>query len=129
MHKGARTDLCGGRGVTRVPTATRTGIYLTRLAGRSLFDQAKGPSVPPRHLNGLIEQAGGEHNWQVSAPVEFDPDFIVRDIDLGRHIDEVAEHLAGLSILVTTHATGHDAIEGAGEDQQTHVEIHLESDG
>jgi hypothetical protein len=22
MHKGARTDLCGGRGVTRVPTAT-----------------------------------------------------------------------------------------------------------
>jgi len=29
MHKGARTDLCGGRGVTRVPTATRTGIRLT----------------------------------------------------------------------------------------------------
>jgi hypothetical protein len=23
MHKGARTDLCGGRGVTRVPTATK----------------------------------------------------------------------------------------------------------
>jgi hypothetical protein len=26
MHKGARTDLCGGRGVTRVPTATRDSI-------------------------------------------------------------------------------------------------------
>jgi hypothetical protein len=25
MHKGARTDLCGGRGVTRVPTATALG--------------------------------------------------------------------------------------------------------
>ena len=23
MHKGARTDPCGGRGVTRVPTATK----------------------------------------------------------------------------------------------------------
>ena len=29
MHKGARTDPCGGRGVTRVPTATRSGINLT----------------------------------------------------------------------------------------------------
>ena len=25
MHQGARTDLCGGRGVTRVPTATIPG--------------------------------------------------------------------------------------------------------
>ena len=29
MHKGARTDLCGGRGVTRVPTATRNANHLT----------------------------------------------------------------------------------------------------
>jgi len=29
MHKGARTDPCGGRGVTRVPTATRRRLPLT----------------------------------------------------------------------------------------------------
>src|SRR5271155_773947 len=29
MHKGARTDPCGGRGVTRAPTATRKRITLT----------------------------------------------------------------------------------------------------
>jgi hypothetical protein len=29
MHRGARTDLCGGRGVTRVPTATRKENPLT----------------------------------------------------------------------------------------------------
>ena len=26
MHKGARPDLCGGRGATRVPTATEQNI-------------------------------------------------------------------------------------------------------
>ena len=30
MHKGARPDLRGGRGVTRVPTVTRKRIPLTR---------------------------------------------------------------------------------------------------
>jgi len=29
MHKGARTDPCGGRGVTRAPTATRSANQLT----------------------------------------------------------------------------------------------------
>ena len=29
MHKGARTDPCGGRGVTRAPTAPRGEIRLT----------------------------------------------------------------------------------------------------
>ena len=32
MHKGARPDLCGGRGATRVPTATRRQIRLTPLS-------------------------------------------------------------------------------------------------
>jgi hypothetical protein len=34
MHKGARTDPCGGRGVTRAPTATRRIICLTFLRFR-----------------------------------------------------------------------------------------------
>jgi len=37
MHKGARTDPCGGRGVTRVPTATcalfRSRVELTQNPG------------------------------------------------------------------------------------------------
>ena len=28
MHKGARPDLCGGRGATRVPTATKAPVWL-----------------------------------------------------------------------------------------------------
>jgi hypothetical protein len=31
----------------------------------------------------------------MGAPIEFHPDFVVGDIDLGRHIDEVTEDLAG----------------------------------
>src|SRR5215472_18744279 len=104
MHQGARTDLCGGRGATRVPTATRTVIDLT---GRPWI----------------------EHDWQMGAAVEFNPDVAIRDIDLGRHVDEVAEDLASLSIAVTAHATGRDAIEAAGQHQESHVEIHLKADG
>jgi hypothetical protein len=37
MHKGARTDLCGGRGVTRVPTATRKRTRLTCRLLDSIF--------------------------------------------------------------------------------------------
>src|SRR5215472_16881911 len=117
------------RGATRVPTATRTVIDLTGRPRIGLFDQAEGAVIPPRHVDGFIEQAGGEHDWQMGAPVEFNPDFAIRDIDLGRHIDEVAEDLASLSIAVTAHATGHDAIEAAGQHQESHVEIHLKADG
>jgi hypothetical protein len=67
--------------------------------GTGLFDQAEGAVIPPRHVDGLIEQAEGEHDWQMGAAVEFNPDFAICDIDLGRHIDEVAEDLAGLTSL------------------------------
>ena len=45
MHQGARTDLCGGRGATRVPTATWNEIPLTKHApkgfiGFRIFPQA-----------------------------------------------------------------------------------------
>jgi hypothetical protein len=31
MHKGARTDPCGGRGVTRVPTATNSAKKVSNI--------------------------------------------------------------------------------------------------
>jgi hypothetical protein len=65
----------------------------------------------------------------MGSPVESNCDFAIRDSDLGWHINEIAEDLAGLSIVVTTHATGHDAIEAARQNQESHVEIHLEADG
>ncbi len=37
MHKGARTDPCGGRGVTRVPTATRNRNSLTSINAHIYF--------------------------------------------------------------------------------------------
>ena len=55
MHKGARTDPCGGRGVTRAPTATRTGIGLTR-TGWGLLDEAQGSALPPRDCDGFVDE-------------------------------------------------------------------------
>ena len=37
MHKGARTDLCGGRGATHVPTATAKRSSPFKIAGFSQF--------------------------------------------------------------------------------------------
>ena len=34
MHKGARTDPCGGRGVTRAPTATRNEFPQRNVSAR-----------------------------------------------------------------------------------------------
>jgi hypothetical protein len=42
----------------------------------------------------------------VGATVEADPDFIVSDGDVGGHVDEVAEDLARLGIVVAAHAAG-----------------------
>jgi hypothetical protein len=41
MHKGARTDLCGGRGVTRVPTATSDRAVM-------------GPHAQKRHAQQML---------------------------------------------------------------------------
>jgi hypothetical protein len=46
----------------------------------------------------------------VGATVEADPDFIVSDGDVGGHVDEVAEDLARLGIVVAAHAAGHQTI-------------------
>src|SRR5215470_9388586 len=57
--------------------------------------------------------------------VEAHSDFAFGDSDIGRHIDQVAKDLAGLSIMVSLHALGHQAIEPAGEDKEGHIEVDL----
>jgi hypothetical protein len=64
MHKGARTDPCGGRGVTRAPTATRNGIALTLEVGEPLLKAPQGSGVPPRDFDGFIEQPGRREQWE-----------------------------------------------------------------
>jgi hypothetical protein len=49
----------------------------------------------------------------MGSPVESNCDFAICDSELRWHIDEIAEDLAGLSIVVTTLPTGHDATEAA----------------
>src|SRR6516162_6605231 len=50
MHKGARPDLCGGRGATRVPTAT-----VLTLGGpcRERLQRQVSSLVPPRRTKGI----------------------------------------------------------------------------
>ena len=56
------------------------------------------------------------------------PDLVLGDGDIGRHVNQVAEDLAGLSIIIAAHAARHQSIKPAGEDQQRHVEIDFEAD-
>jgi hypothetical protein len=64
----------------------------------------------------------------MGAPMEAQPDFLVGNRNIGRHVNQIAEDLARLSILIAAHAAGHDAIEAAGQNQKGHVEIHLKAD-
>ena len=93
MHKGARTDPCGGRGVTRAPTATRRIISLTFFAFSALLDEAERATIPPRDGNGFVDQAGGEDDGQVGSSVEAHRNLGFGDGDVGRHVDEVTEDL------------------------------------
>ncbi len=43
--------------------------------------------------------------------MEAHPDFAVRDGDVGRHVDEVAEDQARLGIVVAAHSAGHETVE------------------
>ena len=62
-----------------------------------------------------------ERRWKLTWTSPFS------DGDVGRDVHQIAEDLASLSIRITAHGLGEKAIESAGEDQEDHVEIDLES--
>ena len=66
---------------------------------------------------------------KVGAAMETQPDFAVRNGDVGRHVDKVAEDQARLGVVVATHAACHETVETGGEDEERHVEVDLEADG
>ena len=90
--------------------------------------QTEGAAVPPWNFDGFIDETRGEHDRQVGAPMESHPDFIFGDGDVSRHVDEVAEDLTRLGIVVAAHAAGHEAIEAGSENEERHVEVDLEAD-
>jgi hypothetical protein len=47
--------------------------------------------------------------------MEAQVNFVVGDRDVGSHIDQVAEDLASLSIVIPAHTAGHYTIEAAGD--------------
>lgn len=59
--------------------------------------------------------------------MEADGDLAWSD-DVGGHVDDVAEDLAGLRVVVAAHASCHEAVEAAGKDEQRHVEADLQAD-
>ena len=60
--------------------------------------------------------------------MEADEDFIIMDRDGGRHVDQIPEDLAGLSVVVAPHLVSQEPIETAGNNEKSHVEVDLEPD-
>src|SRR3990170_3813085 len=50
-------------------------------------------------------------------------------LDVGRHVDEVAEDLPGLGIGIATHLLSERSVESTGNRQQRHIEVHLQPYG
>ena len=84
--------------------------------------------MPPGDGDGLIDESGGEDDGKMGAAVEADPDLVVGDGDIGRHVDEIAKDLACLGVIIAAHASRHQAVEAGGDDEQGHVEVDLEAD-
>jgi len=57
--------------------------------------------------------------------VESNRDLARCDGDIAGHVDDVAEDLSGLSVVVSAHAPCHQAVEAAGEHEERHVESTL----
>ena len=63
----------------------------------------------------------------MGAAVEPHGDFGLGDGDVGWHVDEIAEDLARLGIVIATHTASHETIEPRSEDEQRHVEVDFEA--
>jgi hypothetical protein len=77
--------------------------------GEPLLKEPQGSAVPPRDFDGFIEQPGGENNGKMGTAMESHRDFVPGDGDFGRHVDEIAENLARLGIVVAAHRPGGQA--------------------
>lgn len=84
--------------------------------------------MPPWDGDWFVDQTAGENDRQVGASVEPHLDLALGDGDVGRHIDQIAEYLAGLSVIVSAHATRHETIEARSDDEECYVKIDLEAD-
>ena len=61
-------------------------------------------------------------------PMETDSYFFVINLDVSWHVDDVAKDLASLSVGVAPHTPGQQAIQSAGDNQQCHVKVNLQTD-
>ena len=93
------------------------------------MEEAQRAAVPPRDYHRFIEESRGEDDGEMGAAMETHGDFIFGDGDIGGHVDEITEDLAGLGVAVSAHAACHQPIESAGKDEKRHVEVDLEADG
>jgi hypothetical protein len=94
-------------------STARDEANISGLSG--LLDDAEGTAVPPGDGDGLVDKAGGEDDREMGAAVEAHADLAVGYGDVGGHVDEVAEDLPRLSVIVAAHAVGHQAIEARDE--------------
>ena len=65
----------------------------------------------PRNRDRVVDEAGGEDHGQVGSLVEAQRDLAFGDGDGGRYVDEVTEDLLRLSVIVSAHAVGYEAID------------------
>jgi len=64
------------------------------------LDEAERAAIPPRDGDGFVDETGREDDREVGASVEAHRDLAFVDGDIGRHVDEVTEDLARLSVIV-----------------------------
>ena len=61
--------------------------------------------------------------------MEADGYAVIGDVDVSGHVDDVTEDLSCLCVVVSAHASCHDSIEAAGDDEESDVEVDLQADG
>src|SRR4051794_27606265 len=112
MVEGPRRSACraspGPYASQPEPGFPRQGIPLTFC---DLLDQPEISAIPPGHCDWFVDETGRQNDGEVCPAVEAHADFVVGDLHICGHVDEVAEDLARLRIFVSTHATGHQTIE------------------
>lgn len=98
-------------------------------AGASVGRQPQRQSISPRHGDGLIHESGSENDGEVSTPVKANSHFSFVHLNIGGQVDQVMEDLACLSIGAAAHALGNQAVQPAGQNQESRNEINLQTDG